>query len=87
MTGADILECIETIKTKSCEGYDRITQRILSDGAEFLVIPCTGLFWSIYNLKKIPEKWSTTKVMPIHQKGLKCDNENYHPTANLFFSL
>ena len=78
-----ILECIKTIKTKNCEGYDRIPQRILSDGAEVLISPFVGLFRRIYDQKAIPDQWSIAKVTPIHKKGLKCDIENYRPIANL----
>ena len=43
MRDADIAECIKTIKSKNCEGYNRIPQKILSDGAEVLVNPISGL--------------------------------------------
>ena len=33
MTESDILECLKNIKIKNCEGFDRIPQRILVDGA------------------------------------------------------
>ena len=69
MTSTDILECLKTIKNKNCEGYDRIPQRILSDGANELIIPLTGLFQRIYTQKIIPEQWSISKVIPIHKKA------------------
>ena len=34
-----IRECISTLKVKNNEGFDRIPQRILSDGVENLIIP------------------------------------------------
>ena len=37
MTDEDILECLQNIKTKNCEGFDRIPQRILVDGATVLL--------------------------------------------------
>ena len=83
MTETDILECMKSIKPKNCEGYDRIPQRILSDGAETLITPFTGLFHRIYHQQQIPQQWSVAKVIPIHKKGLKCDIENYRPIANL----
>ena len=33
------LKCLKDIKIKNCEGYDRIPQRILADGAKILVKP------------------------------------------------
>ena len=83
MTKADITECIKSIKTKNCEGYDRIPQRILTDGAEVLITPFVGLFKRVYVQNAIPDQWSIAKVAPIHKKGLKCDIENYRPIANL----
>ena len=65
------LRIFEEIKTKNCEGYDRIPQRIFADGAEILVTPLTSLFEKIYNQKSIPEQWSLAKVIPIHKKGPK----------------
>ena len=83
MTSTDIKECLKSIKTKNCEGYDRIPQRIISDGAEYLIEPFTALFSRIYNQRKIPDQWLIAKVIPIHKKGLKCNIENYRPIANL----
>ena len=83
MTSTDILECLKSIKNKNCEGYDRIPQRILHDGANELITPLTGLFQRIYTQKSIPEQWSISKVIPIHKKGPKCNIKNYRPIANL----
>jgi hypothetical protein len=83
MSCTNILDCLKEIKTKNCEGYDRIPQRILSDGAELLVFPLTTLFEKIYSQKNIPEQWSIAKVIPIHKKGPKNNVENYRPISNL----
>ena len=61
MTINDTLECLKTIKNKNCEGFDRIPQRILADGAEILAAPLGGLFERIYIQRKIPEQWSVAK--------------------------
>ena len=34
MSRATILECLKEIKIENCEGYGRIPQRVLVDGAE-----------------------------------------------------
>ena len=83
MTSDNILACLKDIKVKNCEGYDRIPQRILADGAEILVKPLTSLFERIYNQNKIPDQWSIAKVIPLHKKGPKNKIENYRPIANL----
>ena len=41
----------EIQKTKNCEGYDQIPQRIHSDGASMLETPFTSLFETIYKQK------------------------------------
>ena len=83
MSSSDINDCLKTIKTKNCEGYDRIPPKILSDDASSLLLPLTGLFKRIYEQKTIPEQWSIAKVIPIYKKGLKNNIENYRPMANL----
>ena len=44
MTDTDIIDCLQNIKIKNCEGFDRIPQRILVDGAQVLITPLKGLF-------------------------------------------
>ena len=83
MTSKDITECLKTIKIKNCEGYDRIPQRILVDGAESLITPLSGLFQRNYTQKTIPAQWSVSKIIPTHKKGPKYNIENYRPIANL----
>ena len=83
MSDTDIMECLKTIKIKNCEGYDRIPQRVLVDGAETLLHPLKDLFIKIYYQKKLPEQWLISKIIPIHKKGPKCNIENYRPIANL----
>ena len=77
MTSKDIAECLRSIKIKNCEGYDRIPQRVLVDGAEILIKPLVVLFQKIYNQKIIPAQWSIAKIVPIHKKGPKCDIQAY----------
>ena len=83
MSSADVLSCMSSIKIKNCEGFDRIPQRILVDGANILINPLSKLFQKIYFQKEIPEQWLIAKVTPIHKKGQKNQIENYRPIANL----
>ena len=50
MSTHDIRKCIESIKLKNTEGYDRIPQRVLVDGLEHLLPPFTKLFGLIYTV-------------------------------------
>ena len=75
---------LNALKLSKSEGFNRIPQRILVDGAEILAAPLGGLFERIYNQKKfLKKKWSVAKVIPIHKKGLKTDIESYRPIANV----
>ena len=44
MDPASVREVLLSLKVKNTEGYDRIPQRILADGADFLVVSFEGLF-------------------------------------------
>ena len=79
----EVGESIKSLKTKNCEGFDRIPQRVLTDGINELTPPLTILFQKILKQKKIPEQWSISKIIPIHKKGPKQNIENYRPIANL----
>ena len=83
MSGTEILDVLSSIKLKNCEGFDRIPQRILVEGAESLIQPLTTLFRKIYSQKTIPEQWLISKIVPIHKKGAKNQIDNYRPIANL----
>ena len=84
MDRLSVKECMLSLKIKNTDGYDRIPQRILVDGADVLVGPFSKLFNKIYNEKTIPEQWLIAKTIPIFKnKGDKKNIENYRPIANL----
>ena len=72
-----------TLKSKRCEGYDRIPVCVLADARECLLEPMTQLFQKIYETKTLPEQWKISKIIPIFKKGDKTKIENYRPIANL----
>ena len=57
MSRHDIIKCMLNIKEKNCEGYDRIPQRVLLDGFQFLLDPLVALFSLIYTERAIPDQW------------------------------
>jgi hypothetical protein len=83
MTEDKVTECLNELKIKNCEGYDRIPMRILKDGASILRNPLSDLFGKIYKKKEIPEQWKVAKIIPLHKKGNKHDVANYRPISNL----
>jgi hypothetical protein len=84
MNKNDVYECLKSLKCKNSEGFDRIPQRILLDGAEILIDPLTSIFEKIYQQKTIPDQWLVAKTLPVFKnKGDKKDIESYRPIANL----
>ena len=83
MCREDIIECLRSIKSKRCEGYDRIPVCILTDSSNLLIDPLTELFQKIYSTGLLPDQWKISKTIPIFKKGNKSAIENYRPIANL----
>ena len=83
MNKTDVQECLESLKSKRCEGYDRIPVCILADACDILLDPFCELFKKIYATGLLPEQWKVSKIIPIHKKGDKSKIENYRPIANL----
>jgi hypothetical protein len=79
-----ILSCIKTLKYKNSEGFDRIPQRIIVDGADVLIDPLTELFQRIYLQRTVPDQWLISKTILVYKnKGDAKSIENYRPIANL----
>ena len=79
-----VKSCMNSLKPKNSEGFDRIPQRILKDGAEILAVPVQKLMELIYKERKVPDQWLVAKTLPIFKnKGNIKDIENYRPIANL----
>ena len=84
MDKVSIMECILSLQVKNSEGYDRIPQRILVDGADVLIATFEGLFSRIYTQVRVPDQWLVSKTIPVYKnKGDKKDVENYRPISNL----
>ena len=65
MTENDVLKAVKSLKSKNCEGHDRIPVRIISDGIQHLLKPLSYLFSNIYIQKQIPEQWLISKITPL----------------------
>ena len=79
-----VRECIATIKLKNTEGFDRIPQRILVDGASVLTKPMCELFSKIYYQRAVPKQWLVSKTMPIFKN--KCEKRKF-PTTDLLHTF
>ena len=65
MNQNDVKECLLSLKSKKCEGFDRIPVCVLVDAEELLLPPLTTLFKLIYEQKTIPDQWKMAKIIPI----------------------
>ena len=74
---------MEDLKEKNSYGFDNIPQRILKEGASVLMEPFHKLLNLIYQQKKLPEQWKTSRIIPLHKKGKKSELKNYRPISNL----
>ena len=83
MDKADVKECINMLKNKKCEGFDRIPVCLIKDTHVPLLDPLCRLFKNIYDTGQLPEQWKVSKIIPIFKKGCKSKIENYRPIANL----
>ena len=63
MDPVTIKEIMQSLKLKNSEGYDRIPQRIIVDGAEHLITAYPGLFNRIYSQVRVPEQWLISKTI------------------------
>ena len=79
-----MLECILALQTKNSEGFNRMPQRILVDGADILIVTFEGLFSRIYAQVKVPAQWQVSKTIPVYKnKAERKDIKNQRPISNL----
>ncbi len=77
MDSISVREVMFTLKVKNSVGFDRIPQRILVDGVDFLAPKFAKLFALIYEQKQVPAQWLVAKTVPIlKNKGDPKDIEN-----------
>jgi hypothetical protein len=51
---------------QNSDGFDRIPQRILIDGADMLSLPLHNLMKLIYDEMKITDQWLVTITIPVY---------------------
>ena len=83
MTPENVFKSIKSLKSKNCEGFDRIPVRILTDGINEITPVLSHIFNLIYKQKQIPDQWRVSKVIPLFKKGNPNMIENYRPISNL----
>ena len=71
MTELNVRLAMESLKLKNAEGFDKIPEQILIDGAELLNKPMTMFMSMIYRDQIIPEQWEMSVIRPSHKNGPK----------------
>jgi hypothetical protein len=66
---------MKNLTDKSSYGSDNIPVKVLRDAHEILVKPYHRLLNKIYNQNIIPEQWKTSRILPLHKKGMLCGSE------------
>ncbi len=65
---SEILDCMNTLKPKLSEGFDRTLLRILYGARDILLSSLTILFHKVYLQNDILDQWRIFRVTPIHKK-------------------
>ena len=81
LTPDRIKKKLQTIKTESSPGPDKVHPRLLKEAAEELAVPLRMIFMSSLNQGRIPEDWKSAEVCAIHKKGSKSSCNNYRPVS------
>ncbi len=74
---------LEMLRDKPSYGFDNVPVKLLKDGAEILAAPMHKLMNLVYEKKRVPEIWKTSRIIPLFKKGKKNKIENYRPISNL----
>jgi hypothetical protein len=58
---------LNPLKNKNSEGFDRISQQIIVDGADALINSLAVLFEKIYLQRTVPDQWLVSKTIPVYK--------------------
>ena len=81
----EIREAVEGLKVRSAPGCDNIHNLCFVNASNKLLVEIGKFFNSIFlDLKKIPENWNNTTIVPIYKPGKPPENEkSYRPISLL----
>jgi hypothetical protein len=66
------------LKKYTSPGSDKIPAELYQAGGEIFVPVIHKLIISIFNMKKLPDQWEESIIVPIHKMANKTDGNNYH---------
>jgi hypothetical protein len=79
----DVLKILANIDTGKALGPDLISPRLLYHSRDIIAPVLTNLINKSLIQGKVPTKWKTANVIPIHKKGDKSIPSNYRPISLL----
>jgi len=83
ITEQEVLTALKKLKPKKSLGPDSVPPYIFKACADIFVTPLHYLFNLSIKNNIFPDRWKTTKVVPVPKKGSKNDITNYRPISIL----
>jgi hypothetical protein len=83
VTGKEIKDIIESLKSKNSYGYDGISMKILKLSTPFIVSPLTYICNRSLSTGIFPSHLKYSQIHPIHKKGERSETSNYRPISVL----
>lgn len=80
---SEIIRNIEKLKSGKSPGPDNITNEAIKNGKMLLAHPLTTLFNKILQEKRVPKKWTESRIILLYKKGNPSDVGNYRPISLL----
>ena len=71
------------MKSKSCTGYDNISNKLIKSARDVLIKPLTLLMNQIIHTGEFPKQLKIAKVKPLFKKGNQSSFTNYRPISLL----
>ena len=68
---------VEKLKSHKSPGIDEIPAELFKAGGRTIRSEIHTFVISIWNMKKLPEEWKESIIVPIYKKGDKTDCSNY----------
>jgi len=79
----DILKIIMKMKPKGSSGYDLLSNKILKNIANNILIPLTFFINEKIRTRKFPDPWKLAKVIPLFKGGDRTNLNQYRPISLL----
>ena len=80
VTSNDVMETINTFKSKNSSGYDNLSPRLIKDIAPAIITPLTYSINSCLK-NKFPDSIKIGKLTPLHKKNNPKECGNYRPIS------